>query len=316
MTMASRPTILVFDGNNVAHRYASTMTRARSPDGVAVAGLYGIVKSARDMVAEHGAVHAICVLDAGVPQYKKDAAPHYKQQREEKRAKDPRAAEAYAHYKETVLHMHHACKPAGIVTCRASGWEGDDVIAALCAKFRDEYRVIVVSSDKDFTALVSKHVQVFDTKNKVFMPRDPLYAMKRLMDPKESDNLDGAYGVGAAKAEKIATALLAAHPSVVDMGLREQARLLINFCQDRASLLDATGKMHNAVVEAQQNIRANALVTDLDYAAEKCSPELKWRRNEPDKRAFIEMCRTYGLMPFVEDISSIWPPLSRLSCPV
>lgn len=299
--------ILLLDASNLVYRYTATMPNAQNKAGLPIAGLYGLVKGSRDLIAANGFKHVVAVMDYGVPQYRLTLYPEYKGQRKDKRKADPKHEAIYAAYKAQLGHIKTVCKASGITTCRAKGWEADDALAALAVEVFPDDEITLVSSDKDFTTIASDRVKVFDPVGKTFREPDPLYWLRSLMNPKASDNLNGITGIGPVKADKLATAWVNAREPENMMDVED----FISWC-----VKNQGDKLCAAVVAEQQVLRVNAKITDMFYAAKECAPHLKYQRSTPDRDAFRKMAKDYGMTPVLEDFTAIWPPLERLTPPV
>lgn len=300
--------ILLVDGNNQVSRMTAVYLNAMSPDKRPIGGVYGVVRAIRNQIAQQGYDAVILVIDHGIPQYRFDLFPAYKQQRKDARAKDPKQELIHARYKEQMDYIHEPLVAAGVVTARAKGWEGDDVIAALALEKFKDHKVTVMSSDKDFTALASERVTVFDPISGDFRVEDPWYTLKRCLDPKDSDNLDGVPGVGPKKADALIERWL--RGSEPDKSISDVENFLA-WCKRQKD-----DKLCQQVYACAQTVRANYAITDMSKSAKDCLPHIKYRRGQFDKVKFKRICKDMGLMPILEDFSAMFPPFSRLTCPV
>ncbi len=300
--------ILVVDGNNLIARGTYVLPNAQTPDNRPVGGLYIAIKMIRAFLAVENHDAVLVALDNGVPAFRKEVCPEYKAQRRE--ARTPEEEKVHRAYVAQVDMCQELFRPFGLVTARAKGWEGDDVVAALALSRLKEHTVTVLSSDRDFTQLVDgSRVRMWDVGKDRWVDPDPHFCLKRCMDPKASDNLDGVPGIGAKKADKLVEACLTSGAEATLPGF-------LAWCAEREKVDDPLGRMCKKVVAEQQKMRANWRCTSLAATASECDAVLKFRRTEPDKDLARAAIRELGLKPLAEEFSALWPPFGSLRCPV
>lgn len=132
--------------------------------------------------------------------YRKDIFPGYKENR-----KKQRSEEEYKILKSTfqtikkILTMY-PCKQLEIEEV-----EGDDVIFALCEKFKNEDRVIVLSSDGDFAQLGNhfSNVMVYDPIRRREILSNKDIAIQKAVVGDSSDGIPGLYRIGPKTFEKM-----------------------------------------------------------------------------------------------------------------
>jgi hypothetical protein len=303
--------VLLVDVSNTVMRYSATMEKAKSRNGLPIGGLYGVLATIRKLVAAEGFDAAIAVMDYGVPKYRLDLYPEYKGQRKTDRAKDPKQEQIYLNYKEQLPYVPTVLQHTGVATARAKGWEADDVIAALALIRLADHQITIATSDADFTTIASDRIKVYNPITELYREPDPLYCLKKAINPKRSDNLVGITGLGDVKSQKVTEAWAA---STVDYDPTPNTQVIdfLAWC-DRNKAQD---KLCAAVIAEQQQLRINIAITDMFESAKMCNDLIKFRRNTPDKAGFMGTCRDFGFIPFLESLSSNWPPLSNLKCPV
>lgn len=308
--------ILVVDGDNLAARMQYVFKEAATPDGFPTGALYGCVSGIRKAITVHGCEAVMFVRDCGVPRFRFEVCPEYKSQREDKRTPDDKLQ--HENRKKQLKVIHRLLTPIGVTTARAKGFEGDDTIAALVhAKLPKDAQITILSSDKDFTQLVTKdgRVRLWDPMKEEYRTHDAHYCLKRCLDPKQSDNLDGVPGIGEKKAELLIQAweLGGRARTSDDDGYLES---FLTWCEQAGRSADPVGKLAKMVDTEKQKVRANWRCTWLGHTVADCSQAMKFRRPEIDRRAFKEVCREFRLKPLLEEISAIWPPFRDLRCPV
>lgn len=311
--------ILIVDGNNLVARGTFALPSAYAPDGRPVGGLYIALKMIRSFIAteKHDAV--MIAMDNGRPAFRREVCPEYKAQRRE--ARSPAEEKIHQDYVAQVAMCHELFRPFGMVTARAAGWEGDDVVAGLVSHRFAEHECTILSSDRDFIQLVDARVRLWDVGKDRWIESDPHFCLKRCLDPKASDNLDGVPGIGEKRADRLVDTWEDEQALLTENGPRApEVETFIRWCTHRASVntsgTDKIWKFAALVVEHQQKVRANWKCTNLRATASECNEQLKFRRCVPDRKACRDAISTLGLRPLAEEFSSLWPPFSELTCPV
>ncbi|MGC9361567.1 MAG: DNA polymerase I, partial [Candidatus Syntrophosphaera sp.] len=93
------------------------------------------------------------------------------------------------------------------------GYEADDVLATLAEKFKDDFDIVFVTSDKDYSQLVEERVVMFDPARDRTLDREGVFD-KYGVHPEQfvdylalvgdsSDNIPGVRGIGAKGAEAL-----------------------------------------------------------------------------------------------------------------
>jgi len=204
-----------------------------------------------------------------------------------------------------------------VCTARAKGWEGDDVIASLALDYFDDLPVTIMSSDRDFTQVMTDddRVRLWDPLKGHWVHKDRWHWLDRLMDPKKADGLIGVSGIGESWAAKLRNLWLDAVGDENAMAERPRVDQLESFISHFVGLCDgnsAAPKKHQAVVAEQQKLRANLRCTDLLSVVEPCSEHLVFRDGCLDRRRFRARCAKLGIRPLIQDFSSVWPVFARL----
>jgi 5'-3' exonuclease len=299
--------VLIVDGNNLVAKTAYVWDQSKNAEGFPTGGLYGSVVMLRAFLAREPHDAVVMSIDWGSPKFRRTVCPEYKAQRADQ--KTPEDEQRYQRYKAQVAVVHEVVVPLGIVTARAKDWEGDDVIASLALERLKDHKVTIYSTDRDFVQLVDgERVFLFDHNRDEWREPDPDFCLKRCLDPKASDNLDGVPGIGPKKADRI-VGQWRAHEDALgeEFEKPECVDRFIAWCsaqpKDKAAM--------SCVVE-QQKIRANWRCSYLPAIVPECNPALKFRRGVPDAPEFKEACKLYNLRPLLEDFTTVWQPFSRL----
>lgn len=142
----------------------------------------------------------ICWEGKNSSAYRKSIFPGYKENR-----KKQRSEEEYKILKNTfqtikdILFMY-PCKQLEIPEV-----EGDDIIFALCEKYQDEDKIIVLSSDGDFAQLGNHfpNVMVYDPIRRREIEPKKNIAMQKAVVGDASDGIPGLYRIGPKTFEKM-----------------------------------------------------------------------------------------------------------------
>ncbi len=206
---ATKPTLMLLDGNSLAFRafYALPAENFKTQGGLTTNAVYGFTAMLINLLRDEKPTHVAAAFDVSRKTFRKEKYPEYK----EGRAATPDEFRGQIDITKEVLGA------LGITVLAEEGFEADDLIATLATQAQDEdFRVLVVTGDRDSLQLVSDDVTVLYPKKGVsdlhrFTPdavvekygltptQYPDFAALR-GDP--SDNLPGIPGVGEKTAAK------------------------------------------------------------------------------------------------------------------
>jgi DNA polymerase-1 len=149
--------LLIIDGHAYAYRAFHAIRGLRSPGGRPTNAIYGFVKMLAKMRAAIEPTHLIVVWDGGLNAGRMAALPEYKAQRPEM------PDDLRSQLDEIVGYL----KAAGVASFCQEGMEADDYIACLARRAVEAgMKVIIASSDKDFTQLVSERIGLLNPNDK------------------------------------------------------------------------------------------------------------------------------------------------------
>lgn len=205
--------ILLVDGSYFAYRsfYA---VRDMGVDGdLSKNALFGFCRDLRNMLTRCGVDKGAVVWDGGLPDFRKNLLPEYKQQRpsmpDELRSQMP--------------EIKKACEEFGVRSLLVEGEEADDLIAS----YADEARksgvgVVIATNDKDIFQLVDEGVRIYTTVKKYLsegqrygflgeegvcrawnVNRPSLIRDLLALTGDSSDNIPGVPGIGPKTASKL-----------------------------------------------------------------------------------------------------------------
>jgi DNA polymerase-1 len=200
---------MLLDGNSLAFRafYALPAENFKTQGGLTTNAVYGFTAMLINLLRDEKPTHVAAAFDVSRKTFRKEKYPEYK----EGRAATPDEFRGQIDITKEVLGA------LGNTVLAEEGFEADDLIATLATQAQDEdFRVLVVTGDRDSLQLVSDDVTVLYPKKGVsdlhrFTPdavvekygltptQYPDFAALR-GDP--SDNLPGIPGVGEKTAAK------------------------------------------------------------------------------------------------------------------
>ncbi|CAM5275616.1 DNA polymerase I [Mycolicibacterium aubagnense] len=206
---ATKPTLMLLDGNSLAFRafYALPAENFKTQGGLTTNAVYGFTAMLINLLRDEKPSHVAAAFDVSRKTFRKEKYPEYK----EGRAATPDEFRGQIDITKEVLGA------LGITVLAEEGFEADDLIATLATQAEaEDFRVLVVTGDRDSLQLVSDDVTVLYPKKGVsdlhrFTPdavvekygltpaQYPDFAALR-GDP--SDNLPGIPGVGEKTASK------------------------------------------------------------------------------------------------------------------
>lgn len=201
--------LILIDGNPIMHRAYHALPPLTSSDGTPTNILYGffsmIYKIINDFKPEYFAV----AFDTPKPTFRNKIFKDYQIQR-------PKIEDNFI---VQIPLLKEAIDSAGIYRLEKDGYEADDIIGTICHTFKQnpQFKIIIVSGDKDIFQLVKDNVYVAtpigglsnikiynkkDVEQKLTVLPEHVTDFKALAgDP--SDNYPGAKGIGPAIASKL-----------------------------------------------------------------------------------------------------------------
>lgn len=211
ITQEKRPSVLLVDGMALLFRaYYATATSGyirRTKSGIPTNAIYGFIRYFWDAVQNFDPSHVVCCWDLGGKTFRGEHFSAYKGNRPE--APDDLVPQ-FSLIRDVMDSM-------GVPNIGAEGYEADDCIGTLAAKFSQDMDVMVLSGDHDLLQLVSDRTTVIIMKKghgnyKVYTP-ESLYEERQLrprqiIDVKAlmgdaSDNYPGVRGIGEKTAHKL-----------------------------------------------------------------------------------------------------------------
>ena len=194
----------IIDGFNILFRAFYAVPSLTRSDDMPVGALYGFLSSITKIMELEEPEHLLVALDSPGPGVRHELYKEYKSHR----------GEAPQEFIVQAQHVGALMDTLGIKHTMMRSFEADDVIAAYTKHaLKEQYKVVIVSSDKDLAQLVQEDVEllnpgtfvrsdVFGVKEKFGVaPSDMLEYLIMVGD--SSDNIPGVRGVGPKTALKL-----------------------------------------------------------------------------------------------------------------
>lgn len=199
-------TVLIFDGNNTAHR--ARHTHELSYKNLDVSVSYGVLNMLSAAIKKFDNVTSVIVCwDGGVPEFRYKRIPTYKR-------RDHSDDESYAEFIRQVQELHNILPKFGVYSLRKLKAEADDLMYHTSRMIHSDYRKIIISTDQDLLQCVNKDTVVWQPNKEVLITQENFkeytgletehFLTYRCMVGDSSDGIPGIKGIG----EKIALKLI------------------------------------------------------------------------------------------------------------
>ena len=196
--------VFLVDGHALCYRSFHAIKGLSTSKGQATNAIYGFIATFRKIVNQyHPAYMAVC-FDSPERTHRQEKFAAYKIQR-------PTMPEDL---QTQIPLLQEVLRAFGVAIVQAPGYEADDIIATLTAKFsREQKEVVIVSEDKDMYQLLGEHVRFLSARQDKLMDYDGIKE-KMGFDPRHmsdfiglagdaSDNIPGVAGVGPVTARRL-----------------------------------------------------------------------------------------------------------------
>ena len=202
--------LAIIDGSSLLYRafYALPPTMT-SPDGVPTNAVYGFLRMLLSLDRELDPAYVAVTFDKDRQTFRMEMYDGYKATRK------PAPAELVPQF-DLILEVMHVM---GVAVYSLSGYEGDDVLGTLSARYEKELPVAIVTGDRDALQLASDRTTVYLTQKgissmsemtpkaveeKYGITPSQVIDMKALMGD-TADNIPGVPGIGEKTALKLLT---------------------------------------------------------------------------------------------------------------
>lgn len=198
--------IFLIDGSAIVYRsyFAFIKNPLINTKGQNTSAIYGTINSFLKLVEKFDAHKIAVFFDRKEPTFRKERYKDYKANR-------PPMPEDLVNQLEPI----NIFKQAKIAVLSEPGYEADDLIATAAKRFSSDYKVVIVSGDKDFCQLVDDKVKLYDpfkdsftdaekVKEKYGISPDQFIDYLALVGD-SADNIPGVDRIGPKTAQKLLT---------------------------------------------------------------------------------------------------------------
>jgi DNA polymerase-1 len=200
-----RKTLYLIDGTALLYRshYAFIKNPLVNSRGEHTSAIFGVVNSFLHIIEVKKAEHIAVSFDRKAPTFRHEISDIYKANR-------PPMPEELASQVEPVREFFRVI---GLDEVSLDGYEADDVLATLGERLKQDYDIVYVTSDKDYSQLVDGRAIIYDPAKDLTLDRESVFA-KYGVYPEQfidylaivgdsSDNIPGVRGIGPKGAETL-----------------------------------------------------------------------------------------------------------------
>jgi 5'-3' exonuclease len=211
------PKIFLIDGSSYIFRAFFAIPALNNAAGLPTNAIFGFTNILLKFLKQYQPHYVAVALDAGRETFRNEMFPAYKGNR----------PEAPADLIPQFPYFRKVLDALNLPLLELPGYEADDIIATLCARFAAQGReIVVVSSDKDLMQLVTDGVKLLDSAKDRWIGRDEVrekfgVAPEQVIEVMglmgdAVDNIPGVKGIG----EKTASALIQQFQSLENLFAR------------------------------------------------------------------------------------------------
>ena len=200
-----KPTLYLIDGTALLYRsyYAFIAKPLVNSKGQHTSAIFGVINSFLRLLELKEAEYIMISFDRKAPTFRHELSADYKATR-------PPMPEELVTQVEPVKEFF---KLIGLKDISLDGYEADDVLATLAEKYKQDYQVVMVTADKDYSQLVDEDVSIWDPakdqsyneagiKEKYGVRADQFIDYLALTGD-ASDNIPGVRGIGPKSAVEL-----------------------------------------------------------------------------------------------------------------
>ncbi|HNZ07114.1 MAG TPA: 5'-3' exonuclease H3TH domain-containing protein, partial [Candidatus Cloacimonadota bacterium] len=193
-----RPTLYLIDGTALLYRshFAFIANPLVNSKGQHTSAIFGVINSFLRLLELKHADHILISFDRKAPTFRHELSEAYKANR-------PPMPDDLISQIEPVKQFFELI---GLPEISLDGYEADDVLATLAERYKTDYDVVLVTSDKDYSQLVEAGVSIWDPAKDVTLDSDAVFT-KFGVRPQQfidylalvgdaSDNIPGVKGIG------------------------------------------------------------------------------------------------------------------------
>ena len=275
--------------------YYAISSHLSSPKGLPTNALYGLLSMTDKFIKENKSKYMVYCFDHKKPSFRTKIYSEYKANRGE----IPEDLKAQIPYIKKLVSLF------GIPRVEKEGYEADDLIGSLALiAQKKNFKVVIVSSDKDFAQLVSSSISLYDPMKAVNYDSFGVQ-QKWGVHPEQindylaivgdsSDNIPGVFGIGPKGAQKL----------LQEYGNLEQIYENVNNIQKKTA-----EKLIKSKAEAFLSRKLARIVTDIDL--EKSVPSFQLLPIQIEK--LRELLKELGFKTFEKKICGVDSSVKTIS---
>lgn len=286
-----KPTLMLIDSHALLHRSYHAMSDFYSREGLPSGALYGflrMIQSARKLINPD---YVIACYDLPKPTFRHIAYEDYKGHR----------AKTDSDLVSQIIESKNFCHSLNIPICEIEGFEADDLLGTISAKWGDVYNIAIVSGDMDTLQLVNDNVRVCTLKKgseiSIFGPNEVLekYTLSPYQIPDykglagdSSDNIPGVSGIGPKRAIEVLKVFKTVEQLYDAIENNEEEVLKVVKGKAFESIKNSKDEAYFSKTLA--TIRLDAPVEELLQDAFDYKFGEKYNESQ-----YVELCKKYGL---------------------
>lgn len=148
--------LVLIDGSSFVHRAYYALPNLKSPQGKPTGAIFGMINMIKQLQSRYPDSYFVCFFDVGGKTFRDEIHEEYKSNRK------PMPTDL----KEQLKYVYDIIEALGIHVIRKEGVEADDLIGSLAIRAKKRgLKVIIATSDKDFTQLVDDDIILVNTMN-------------------------------------------------------------------------------------------------------------------------------------------------------
>ena len=196
---------LIIDGSSIFYRAFYAMPSLTAPNGKPTGAIVGFANIILKNLREQSPDYAAVALDTSKKTFRNEIFSEYKANRQE----------MPENLVEQLPMLKEFIEVLGLKTCAAKGYEADDVIGTLAKQACENFKVIILTGDRDALQLINATTKVLFVKHAT----TEIYDEKKFIDEygfppslfvdfkglrgDSSDNIPGVKGIGEKTAAKL-----------------------------------------------------------------------------------------------------------------
>ena len=259
--------LVLLDGANLAYRVIHRVTESRTQGGAEVAGVLEFALELAGLLNRLKPTYFAVAWDTPRKGYvRRKLWSGYKANR-------PEVADEPVRYQ--LRWIKELVRASGVPCIEAEGWEADDVVATVLAKFTGVYtEAVIIARDKDYHQLVSSKVRVYDgeawTDERVVRERwgvEPRNVVEvQTLAGDSSDAVPGIEGIGLKRAADLVKRYGSAE-AAIDGATSLSPKMTGRFMEFDYKLGRALVELNKDVVVIEKGLRPNGPVHDVRQLA-------------------------------------------------